>query len=224
MDRTQQSTGDGSQPIARAITASIGKDIALNTVIPLSCYLLSKRLISSSEVTALLAATAFPILQTVHGLTRHHGLNPVSITVLLGILTSLVALFVGGDPRLLLVRESFSTALFGIVCLLSLPFPRPVMFYFARYFIAGEDSTRRTEFDRRARDPRFRQGFRIVTAVWGVVYVGEFVVRAALIYTVPAVIVLPMSPILLGAATIAAVAWTFSFRRRLMESAGLTAM
>jgi len=191
-------------------------------VIPVCCYLVSKRLVASTELPALLAATAFPILQTAYGLTRHRDLNPVSVTALLGILTTLVALFVGGDPRLLLVRESLFTGLFGIACLLSLFSPRPLMFYFGRYFIAGKDRARRAEFDRRTLDPRARRGFRIVTAVWGAVYIGEFIVRTALIYTVPATVVLTISPVLIGTATFGAVLWTFRFRRRLMESAGLT--
>lgn len=96
--------------------------------------------------------------ESVYGLMRRYDLNPVSLTALLGILTSLVALLVGGDPRLLLVRESIFTGGFGIVCLLSLPSPRPVMFYLGRYFIAGRDPARRKEFDRRAKEPRFRRG------------------------------------------------------------------
>jgi hypothetical protein len=52
------------------------------------------------------------------------------MVVLLAIATDGVALFVGGRPRLLLVRESLFTGVFGLSCFVSLLLPRPMMFYF----------------------------------------------------------------------------------------------
>src|SRR5262249_16646868 len=157
-----------------------------------------------SELTALIAATIFPTLKSIYELSCRRKLDPVAVTVFLGIATSILALFLGGDPRLPLIRESLFTGAFGAYCLLSLAFQRPVMFYFARYFVAGRDSQRRTAFEARAQQPQFRRGLQTVTAVWGGIYASEFVIRAILVYTLPTAVVLSVSPVMIGAATIVA--------------------
>jgi hypothetical protein len=106
------------------IVISLAWDMALNATIPLACYILAKRFVSSSELTALVFATAFPLLKSGYDLSRRRELDPVAALVLLGIATSILAIFVGGDPRVLLIRESFFTGAFGVACLISLVFPR----------------------------------------------------------------------------------------------------
>src|SRR5690348_7635310 len=103
----------------RPIIISIARDIALNAIIPIACYYLSKAYISQSELTALLIATTFPILKSIYDLACRHEINPVAILVLLGIVTSIGALFISGDPRVLLVRESLFTGSFGLACFAS---------------------------------------------------------------------------------------------------------
>ncbi|MGO8977602.1 MAG: VC0807 family protein [Steroidobacteraceae bacterium] len=207
--------------VSRPIIVSLAWDVALNASIPTACYFLSKRFVSSSEVTALIAATIFPILKSIYDLLRQRELNPVTVTVLLGIVTSLFAFFLGGDPRVLLIRESLFTGVFGIFCLISLALPRPVMFYFARHLIAGKDPRRRAEFDARSQERRFLRGHRLITAVWGLAYIGEFAIRTILVFSVPAPVVLAVSPIMMGLVTIAAIVWTFWYRSRLLQSADL---
>ena len=57
-------------------------------------------------VGRLIAAIIFPVLKSVHDLLRKHELDPVALLVSLGLATSILALFFGGDPRILLIRES----------------------------------------------------------------------------------------------------------------------
>jgi hypothetical protein len=60
-------------------------DIALNAIIPVVLYKLSKRYWSHSELTALLLATTFPLGKSIFDLVRRGQVDPVSIVVLLGI-------------------------------------------------------------------------------------------------------------------------------------------
>ena len=193
---------------------SLAWDIALNATIPLACYFLARRFVSSSELTALVFATVFPLLKSGYDLVRRRELDPVAALVLLGIATSILAIFVGGDPRVLLIRESFFTGAFGVACLISLMFPRPIMFYFGRYFMAGKDRQKRETFDARWRNPHVRRAHRLVTIVWGIVYVGEFAVRVILVYSLSAPVVLVISPVLTGLATILTIIWTFWYAYR----------
>lgn len=206
-----------AQPPYRRLIYSLGWDIALNTTIPVACYYVSKIWISPSELIALIAATVFPTLKSVYGLLRHREINPVSVLVFLGIVTSILALFAGGDPRILLIRESLFTGVFGMMCLISLLFPKPLMFYFGRYFVAGRDSAKRKVFEDRYRNPAIRRGHRLITMVWGLVYVGEFGIRVIFVYMLPAPVVLAVTPFLLGIATILTVVWTFRYAYRLRD-------
>jgi len=201
-------------PIDRTIVRSLAWDIALNAAVPLACYLVMRRIVGSSELTALLVATGFPVLKSGYDLTRRRELDPVAVLVLLGLATSIAAVLIGGDPHLLLIRESFFTGAFGIVCLASLAFRRPIMFYFARHFMAGGDLQRRREIDARWQYPAVRHAHRLVTLVWGLVFTGEFGVRVLMVYTLPAAVVLGVSPVLFGGATIVLVIWTFRHARK----------
>ena len=199
---------------SRPVVVSLAWDVALNATIPVGCYWFSKQFVSPSELIALVVATGFPLLKSGYDVARHREVDPVALLVLLGIAASMLALLAGGDPRLLLIRESFFTGAFGIACLISLTFPRPIMFYFGRYFMAGKDPQKRATFDARWQDPRARRAHRLVTVVWGLVYAGEFVVRVMLVYRASAPVVLVVSPFVTGVATILTVIWTFWYAFR----------
>lgn len=194
-------------------------DIALNAIIPLILYKLSKRYISPSEFTALAFATTFPLVKSIFDVARHRELDPISVVVLLGIGASALALLAGGSPRILLLRESIFGALFGLGCFLSLLLPRPLMFYFGRHFLAGNDPLKRRGDELSWTLPEVRFNNRLITAVWGSVYLGEFAIRLALIWLVPVAWVLVISPVLLGALTLATIVWTFRRARRAREEA-----
>jgi hypothetical protein len=204
----------------RPLIYSLARDIALNATIPVACYYLSKTFISPSELTALILATIFPTLKSIYDVTRHRAINPVSVLVLLGIVTGIIALFVGGDPRVLLIRESLFTGVFGLARLVSLLFRRPMMFYFGRYFMAGNDSEKRHKFESGWDVPTIRRGHRLITTVWGFVYLGEFVIRVILVYTQPAAVVLAVTPFVLGSATILTIIWTFRYVHKLRGRIG----
>jgi hypothetical protein len=93
------------------------------------------------------------------------------------------------------------------------------MFYFGRYFMAGHDPMRRARFEAAWENPDIRRGHRLITLVWGLVYVSEFVVRVAMVDQLSPTIVLALSPVVLGAATIATVVWTFRYAARLRARA-----
>jgi hypothetical protein len=127
---------------------------------------------------------------------------------------SVLAVLFGGDPHLLLIRESFFTGAFGLACLISLVLPRPLMFYFGRCFMAGRDIQKRDMFNARWQDPAVRRAHRLVTVIWGLVYVGEFVLRIALVYNLPAPVALAISPFSIGLATVGTIVWTFWYAYR----------
>lgn len=207
-------TAASSTPMARPPLGAIAWGVILNAVVPVILYKLSKRYYSSSEFTALAVAATFPLGKSVFDLVRRRQLDPISILVLLGIATDGVALSFGGSPRLLLVRESMFTGAFGLACFASLLLPRPMMFYFSRHFIAGTDPQRQARFNSAWQLREVRFCHRLITVVWGSVFVGELILRIVLIYTLPAAMVLVISPVLIGVLTIATMLWAFSYGHR----------
>jgi hypothetical protein len=191
--------------------------IALNTVVPVVLYQLSKRFVSPSELTALIFATLFPVGESLWGLAREWQLDPIALVVLLGIAVDAGALVLGGSPKLLLLRESLFTGAFGAACFVSLLMPRPLMFYFGRYFIAGPDPGKRRRFDESWTLAEVRHGNRLVTSIWGIVFVGELVIRVALIDTVAAAWVLVISPLLLGSMTVVTIIWSLAYAHRMRQ-------
>ena len=203
-----------SPQAVRPPIGAIAWGMLLNAVVPVILYKLCKRYYSPSELTALVIAALFPLGKSAFDMLRHRQLDPVSVVVLLGITADGVALLFGGSPTLLLVRESIFTGAFGVACFASLLLPRPMMFYFSRYFMAGTDPERQARFNSAWQFPEVRFCHRLITTVWGCVFVGELFIRLALIYRLPATLVLVISPILLGVLSIGTMIWAFSYGHR----------
>lgn len=220
---TPSQPADPTSPMGRPPILPMFLDIGLNVVIPLICYQLAKSYVSPSQFTALLLASIYPMLKSIYDVLRRGELDPVSVVVLLGIGSGIAALLFTGSYRVLLLRESLFTLAFGLVCLGSLLVPsrRPLMFYFGRHFATGNDPARRAEFDASWQYPSARRTHRVITLVWGLLFIVEFAFRAVLIYTVSPATVLAVSPVVLGTATILVIVWTFRYaaraRRRAME-------
>ena len=211
----QASDGQMSGPPIRGIVW----DMALNAIIPVVLYKLSKRYLSSSELTALIIATTFPACKSIIDLVRRGQIDPISIVVLLGIAVNGVALFLGGSPSFLLARESLFTGAICLACFVSLLLPRPLMFYLGRYFMAGKDPQRQARFNASWQVPEVRFSHRLVTSVWGCAFIGDLILRIILIYNTSASTVLIVSPILIGTVTTVTMIWTFSYGRRVRSRA-----
>ena len=187
--------------------------ILINGAVPLAIYLILKHY-NYSDLIALSASVLFPVIGSIISIVRQHTLDLIAAIALVGIAVSIIAVFLGGDPKILLIRESFVTGALGIACFVSLLFPRPLMFYFGRYFATANDPAKRAKYNELWQYPYFRFVNRVITVVWGVSYAGEFILRVILVHTLPTAVVLAVSPIILGGLTILTIAWTFAYARR----------
>ncbi len=188
------------------------KDLLVSTLVPLACYRTARHL-GASEMTALVCSTVYPCLTGVLSLLRNRQANPLSVLVLLGIVTSMGASLIGGTPQLLLLRESLLTLMVGLACFATLATGRPLMFFFARHMVAGTDAAKRARFMQRAEEPAVRAMHRRITAVWGAALTLEFCVKAALVSTLPVSQVLLVGPLLVNATLMATMLWTVRYAR-----------
>jgi hypothetical protein len=175
-----------------------------------------------TEVGALGASGIIPAVYGMYAIIRSRHIDIIGAVVLIGIAVSIIATFVGGDPKLLLIRESFVTGALGLVCLLSLLWPRPLMFYVGRQFSAGQDPVEIERFNALWVRPGARQVFRILTIVWGLGYLGEFALRILMVQILSIPENMAVGPLVFNGITIGLIVWTVAFtkyRRKLGEKA-----
>jgi hypothetical protein len=210
------------QPPRRSPLWSFLLDTTIGTLVPLAVYHISRRYFGASELTGLLWATLYPLAKSVFDLREHRTMNPTLVLVILGILTAVGALLLGGSPRVLLIRESMLTAVIGVACFVSLLLPKPLMFYFSRSFVAGHDPERLAAFDASWIYPRARYAHRLITVVWGFALLGEFAIRTWMVYRFSTGTVLTVGPILLNGTILLTMLWTMAYAKR-AQAAGARA-
>jgi len=149
-----------------------------------------------------------PALNNLQSWIRARRLEPLGIIVMtllaIGTLTSLIS----GNVFFALIKDSFLTGAFGLICLGSLLAARPLMFSVLRQFVAGDDAQRIADWNARWEQRGFRMAIRIVTTVWGVTYLAEALLRVGLALELPPQQVVTLSPILSFGALIVLISWT----------------
>lgn len=195
----------------RKLIQTIVFSVVLNGVVPFVIYsILSGKM---SEVAALSIAAIVPALDNLVSLARHRKLDVFGSFMLAGLVVGVGVVFFGGDPKLILIRESFVTAAFGLVMLGSLLLPRPIIFYFAVHFSADEAA--KTELLEGWTHPYFRFVMYFLTTVWGVSLVAEAIVRTLLVFVIDNTSeFLAVSPFVQYGMLGATIAWTVWYANR----------
>jgi intracellular septation protein A len=160
-----------------------------------------------SETAALMLSSAPPILWSIGQLIWSRKLDALSLLVITGIALSLIATLLGGSPRLLLVRESFITGLFGLIFLGSLLFPKPLMFHIVKTTVTKQGMSEEV-FASRWSIPGFRFTFYLMTTVWGAGLLVEATLKIILAFTMPAGPFLVVSPIISYGIYFGLLAWS----------------
>ena len=211
-----EDTVTNSRPFVRGPSLrSVLPSLAIDGLCPFLTYaLLTSYVPGVSQVVALGLGAIFPAANGIVSIVRRRHLDIIGAVVLIGITVAIVATLMGGDPKLLLIRESFVTGALGIVCLLSLLWPRPLMFYVGRQFTAGEDPARLQEFNALWQYPGARRTFTVLTVVWAIGWMGEFALRVVMVWTLSIPAVLAISPFVFNGITLGLIAWTIAHVRR----------
>lgn len=184
-----------------------------NVVLPVILYHYCRRTLGFGEAKALMLSACFPLLGTAFGLLRRRAADFMGAVTLASITVSLIGVALGGNPRLLLIRESLFTLLLGGAAALSLLWPgKPLMFYFGRYFTCGNDPSKIEEFTRNYEIyPTARKVHRRITQVWAVVFILEFCAKCLMVATLSTEAVLAIGPIVTNGIEIATMVWTFAY-------------
>jgi len=157
---------------------------------------------------ALVAGGLFPALNNVRVWIKSRKLEPLGIIVMSFLAVGTAASLISGSVFFTLIKESFLTATFGFMCLGSLMTERPLMFYINRQFVAGDDPVKLEWWNGLWEFPHFRAAQRLVTAVWGIVYIVEALVRVGFALVMSPAQVVAISPVMAFGVTIALIVWT----------------
>ena len=214
MTDTSNETKQPGQSSMRDLLTSL----VINAGIPLLIIYLMMNYAHATEIVALSVASIVPILYSILEIIRHRRLDLIGILFLLGVVTSIAAIFLGGSARLLIIRESFYTGALGIFCFISLFFmPRPLMFYIGRQMLAGKDPVKIKTFNASWQDPYIRSANRTITTVWGCVFVCEFILRVIIAFTLPVISAYGVGTTIFIIALAGTFAWTFAYIRRVRQ-------
>lgn len=187
--------------------------LLLNIALPYVIY----RLLAphTSSAVALSAAAIVPLGESVYTLMRTRKADVFSGFIFLGLVLGVIAALLGGDERFILLRESYVTGIMGILFLLSLLFPRPLIYYFAERF-AGRDPQMDDKWNRL---PAYRRTFRLMTIVWGCALLLEAAIKVALMNILSISAFLVVSPIASYAIIGLTIFWNIRYMRQIRNRA-----
>src|SRR2546423_2394523 len=167
--------------------------LLVNGVVPFVVYTLLHP--HMTQLHALMMTALVPLADGIVGLVRQRHINAFGALVFLSLVLSSLLVLVGGSPRLILVRESAFSGVFGVIMLLSLFWPQPLVYYLARHFVAPGASARCHTFPRTATSPRFRSLLRLLTVIWGLVTVLDAGLNTYLAFHLPVGTFLAVTPL-----------------------------
>lgn len=168
-----------ASPSANRLGPLVG--LAWDVGLPLVTYY-ALHALGVSDWTALLAATLAAGVRLVWVAVRSRRVTWFGAVMLAVFGIGLALAFVGGDPRFLVVKDSFTTAGVGLVFLASLAGRRPLTFSAFRAWQPREAAELDAVWDD---EPGVRHVFRVSAVVWGLGLLLEAGLRVPLVYALP---------------------------------------
>ncbi|MEX3600685.1 VC0807 family protein [Kocuria carniphila] len=162
----------------RAVAGMIGIDL----VLPFAIYY-GLRLAGADPWLALMLGAVGPLVRIAVTTVRTRRIDRLGVFTLSVLAIGTAVGMFSADPRILLARESWLTALIGFWILISLAGRRPILFE-ATIAVMPADAATQWEHDW-GTNPFFRKIFRTMTLAWGIAFILDAVARVIMAYTLP---------------------------------------
>ena len=199
------------------IKKSIIISILINAILPLITYKILINHIPSS-ITALIISTTIPIIDNIYHIIKEKKIDIFASLIILGIIVGIISMLFSGSQKLLLIRQSYITAVIGILFLISMFFPKPMIYYLAKKFINSQDKyakNNKSTIDEKCKNPHFRFSMKFLTFIWGICLVLEAVCNISLVFILSVSKYMLISPLVsygfIGCATFI----TFFYRKKI---------
>lgn len=190
--------------------------------LPIGIYFLVRSHVHT-DAQALIIAGGFSVAWIIVQFIRQRRVDFVGAIVLSGFAVGVISsTLLGGNAYVLKVRDAAFTAIFGIVCVVTLyTHDRPAFFYLSRYLSAGKDPYKLSAFDRLHEHPSGRHTFRVLSVVWGIGLFVEASLRMLLADILPTSRFLAVSPFITGGVIGSLLAFTAVYTKRAQLEAAL---
>ncbi|MFB7630166.1 VC0807 family protein [Streptomyces sp. NPDC056149] len=160
--------------------------VLFELVVPLGSYY-GLRALGAGQWLSMVAGGLLTLPWIVHGIVRQRRVEAMAVFTLCLVVVGALLSAITGSPRVLMVRDSWLTAAIGFWVLGTLLTRRPFIMTASRGIViakVGEAGLVAWEA-RWDVEPTFRHHLRLVTAVWGAVFLLDAALRVVLAYTIP---------------------------------------
>lgn len=173
--------------------APILRDIA----IPVAAYY-TLHALGYSDFLALLAGTLVSFGIFAYEALRSRRIDAFGVILLGVFLFGLVSSLITGDPRMMIVKESFGTVIVGAAFLISTVVGKPMTYLAARKAVSMRGPAALTELESQYDAvPAMRRTYRLLAVMWGIGLLAEAVVRVMLAYQLPVSVMAWLSSVLM---------------------------
>ena len=184
----------------------------VNFVLPFAIYNYAEAPLG--EVGALVASSVPPILWSLIEFARHRRVDALSIIVVSGIALSLLAMFGGGGPQFLQLREKLVTGIIGLAFLGSAMIGKPLVYELARASMRRKSEDEAQQFEALQIHSGFRRTMMIMTLVWGLGLLTDVAISVTLVFALSIREYLIVNPIVSYGTMGALSLWTFLYGQR----------
>lgn len=183
-------------------------DLLVNGLLPWVGYVFLQSQYGFSDYKALLFVTVIPGFCALVGIIRKGRPDLISTVSLVTILLSLVLAAASDDTRVLQIRESYITALMGLVFVGSSFIGKPILWLLALHQSPSEEQTKLLE------GPERKRMLSVVNQVWGWSFLLEFAAKIWMIENLEISQVLALSPFMFYGVTAVTFLWTLWWLKR----------
>ncbi|MFJ5674062.1 VC0807 family protein [Streptomyces sp. NPDC093097] len=191
----QTAPGTDTAPAAAATTAGnrtaalrrrLAAQLLFELVLPLGSYY-GLRAAGAGQWLSMVAGGLLLLPWIGYGIVRRRRVEAMAVFSLSLVVVGTLLSLVSGSPRVLMIRDSWLTAAIGLWVLGTLLTRRPFIMTASRgIVIAKVGEAGLVEWEARwDAEPTFRHHLRLVTAVWGAVFLLDAVLRVVLAYMIP---------------------------------------
>lgn len=193
------------------VIKSVVVTILLNGLLPVVLYNLL--LGHFTSFVSLLIATLVPLLDNLYYVIKHRKADAFGLFMLTGFILSLFAFILGGNEKLILMRESLVTGILGLIFIGSLFFSKPLIYHFALRFSAKNQTEQKVKFEKNWKFSYFRFVIRLMTAVWGIALLTEAIIKIIFVYKLSVTTLLAISQVTLYGILGVTIVWTVIYRK-----------
>ncbi|SHM10847.1 MULTISPECIES: VC0807 family protein [Streptomyces] len=170
----------------KALRRRLAAQLLFELVLPLGSYY-GLRAAGLGQWLSMAVGGALLLPWIVYGIVRQRRVEAMAVFTLSLVVIGTVLTLISGSPRVVMIRDSWLTAAIGLWVLGTLLTRRPFIMTASRgIVIAKVGEAGLVEWEARwDTEPTFRHHLRLVTAVWGAVFLLDAVLRVVLAYTIP---------------------------------------